>query len=161
MHLSKKAGNTSVKNRLVTGIKLLLQDLWNIRIAILVFAIYFVIGRKLLYSLCPMVIMTGFPCPGCGLTRAMFMVLRGDFAGAWKMHPFIYGVIILVGWFCVRRYIQRKETKSLGKWVILLCVGLILYYVYRMVRYFPGDAPMSYYYGSVGYRVWEIVKGGK
>ena len=46
------------------------------------------------------------------------MVLRGDFAGAWKMHPFIYGVIILVGWFGVRRYIQRKETKSLGKWVI-------------------------------------------
>ena len=60
---------------------MLLQDLWNIRIAILVFAIYFVIGRKFLYSLCPMVIMTGFPCPGCGLTRAMFMVLRGDFAG--------------------------------------------------------------------------------
>ena len=109
MHLSKKAGNTSVKNRLIVGIKMLLQDLWNIRIAILVFAIYFVIGRKFLYSLCPMVIMTGFPCPGCGLTRAMFMVLRGDFAGAWKMHPFIYGVIILVGWFGVRRYIQRNE----------------------------------------------------
>ena len=103
----------------------------------------------------------GFPCPGCGLTRAMFMVLRGDFAGAWKMHPFIYGVIILVGWFGVRRYIQRKGTKSLGKWVILLCVGLILYYVYRMVRYFPGDAPMSYYYGSVGYRVWEIIRSGR
>ena len=54
---------------------MLLQDLWNIRIAILVFAIYFIIGRKFLYSLCPMVIMTGFPCPGCGLTRAMFMGL--------------------------------------------------------------------------------------
>ena len=141
MHLSKKVGNTSVENRLIAGIKMLLQDLWNIRIAILVFAIYFVIGRKFLYSLCPMVIMTGFPCPGCGLTRAMFMVL--------------------VGWFGVRRYIQRKETKSLGKWVILLCVGLILYYVYRMVRYFPGDAPMSYYYGSVGYRGWEIIRSGR
>ena len=57
--------------------------------------------------------------------------------------------------------IQRKETKSLGKWVLLLCVGLILYYVYRMVRYFPGDAPMSYYYGSVGYRVWEIIRSGR
>ena len=89
---------------------MLLQDLWNIRIAILVFAIYFVIGRKFLYSLCPMVIMTGFPCPGCGLTRAMFMVLRGDFAGAWKMHPFIYGVIILVGWLaCGDTYREKKR----------------------------------------------------
>ena len=73
----------------------------------------------------------------------------------------VLGVIILVGWFGMRRYIQRKETKSLGKWVILLCVGLILYYVYRMVRHFPGDAPMSYYYGSVGYRVWEIIRSGR
>ena len=90
---------------------MLLQDLWNIRIAILVFAIYFVIGRKFLYSLCPMVIMTGFPCPGCGLTRAMFMVLRGDFTGAWKMHPFIYGVIILVGWFGTVSYTHLDVYK--------------------------------------------------
>ena len=103
----------------------------------------------------------GISLSGMRAYKSVFMVLRGDFAGAWKMHPFIYGVIILVGWFGVRRYIQRKETKSLGKWVILLCVGLILYYVYRMVRYFPGDAPMSYYYGSVGYRVWEIIRSGR
>ena len=51
---------------------MLLQDLWNIRIAILVFAIYFVIGRKFLYSLCPMVIMTGFPCPGCLQERCLW-----------------------------------------------------------------------------------------
>ena len=51
MHLSKKVGNTSVENRLIAGIKMLLQDLWNIRIAILVFAIYFVIGRKF-YTVC-------------------------------------------------------------------------------------------------------------
>ena len=133
---------------------MLLQDLWNIRIAILLFAIYFVIGRKFLYSLCPMVIMTGFPCPGCGLTRAMFMVLRGDFAGAWKMHPDGNGIDDTLGY-------NVNSINALGKWVILLCVGLILYYVYRMVRYFPGDAPMSYYYGSVGYRVWEIIRSGR
>ena len=124
MHLNKKVGNTFVKNRLIAGIKMLLQDLWNIRIAILVFAIYFVIGRKFLYSLCPMVIMTGFPCPGCGLTRAMFMVLRGDFAGAWKMHPFIYGVIILVGWFGVRRNEESWEMgdSSVRRTDSILCV---------------------------------------
>ena len=51
MHLNKKVGNTFVKNRLIAGIKMLLQDLWNIRIAILVFAIYFIIGRKF-YTVC-------------------------------------------------------------------------------------------------------------
>ena len=34
----------------------------------------------------------------------------------------------------------------------------------KPVRYVfpdPGDAPMSYYYGSVGYRVWEIIRSGR
>ena len=96
---------------------MLLQDLWNIRIAILLFAIYFVIGRKFLYSLCPMVIMTGFPCPGCGLTRAMFMVLRGDLPGHGNASV-IYGVIILVGWFGRAEIYTEKETEELKvEWI--------------------------------------------
>ena len=149
-----------MKNRLVTGIKLLLQDLWNIRIAILVFAIYFVIGRKLLYSLCPMVIMTGFPCPGCGLTRAMFMVLRGDFAGAWKMHPFIYAFAAGVVIFAWKRYICKKP---IGKWFktgCVVCVVLmVIYYVWRMYRYFPDQPPMSYYHYNLLRLLMDVAFG--
>ena len=150
-----------MKKTLKDGFVLFKNDIKRAKWAVIFIIACFVFGSKFLHSICPMVWITGFPCPACGLTRAGIRLLHLDFKGAWKMHPFIYGVIVLVGWFCVRRYIQRKETKSLGKWVILLCVGLILYYMYRMVRYFPGDAPMSYYYGSVGYRMWEIVKSGK
>jgi len=30
---------------------------------------------------------TGTSCPGCGLTRAMAHVVRGDLAAAWRNHP--------------------------------------------------------------------------
>jgi hypothetical protein len=30
---------------------------------------------------------TGTSCPGCGLTRGMAHVVRGDFAAAWHNHP--------------------------------------------------------------------------
>lgn len=37
---------------------------------------------------CPARLLTGHPCPGCGMTRASVALLRGDLAGAWRLHPF-------------------------------------------------------------------------
>jgi uncharacterized protein DUF2752 len=36
---------------------------------------------------CPIAELFGLPCPGCGLTRAASALLRGDFAGAIRLHP--------------------------------------------------------------------------
>lgn len=39
---------------------------------------------------CPIYWVTGVSCPGCGMTRALFSVLRFDFAGAFYYHPLIF-----------------------------------------------------------------------
>lgn len=134
------------------------RDWKNIWPALAVFAGCFLIGRKFLYSLCPSVVLTGIPCPGCGLTRAMLSILQGKFADAWFLHPFSYAILFFVCFFCVRRYLLQKETKSLLKWLGLILAGMILFYIYRMIRYFPGEPPMSYYYGSLGYRVFALLR---
>ena len=36
---------------------------------------------------CPFAALWSVPCPGCGLTRAALLLLRGDWLGAWRMHP--------------------------------------------------------------------------
>ncbi len=36
---------------------------------------------------CPFRRIWSVDCPGCGFTRACLLALRGDFAGAWGMHP--------------------------------------------------------------------------
>lgn len=136
----------------------IVRDLKRVWPAIMVFSLYFLVGRRFLYSLCPSVIFTGFPCPGCGLTRATFCILRGRFADAWYLNPFAYAVLVFCICFAVRRYLLHKETKSLVKWMIIILIGMVVFYIYRMIRYFPGEAPMSYYYGSVGYRLWEIIR---
>lgn len=33
---------------------------------------------------------TGIPCPGCGITRALFALLRLDFASAFNYNPLIF-----------------------------------------------------------------------
>src|SRR4051812_14423957 len=37
--------------------------------------------------LCPFALLTGQPCPGCGLTRATLALLRGDLGDAVRFHP--------------------------------------------------------------------------
>ena len=49
---------------------------------------------------CVFRLMTGIPCPGCGMTRAWLAALRLDFAAAFAYHP-------LFGW-CRLRLCSRS-----------------------------------------------------
>jgi len=39
-------------------------------------------------SLCPFKMLTGFPCPGCGITKSIFYFFEGDFAKSLTYHLF-------------------------------------------------------------------------
>lgn len=91
-------------------------------------------------------LLTGYPCPACGMTRAAFCLFRMDFKGAFSIHPFIYAVAAYVAVFAVNRYIlQRKMGKILKLALAGIMAGMIVYYLWRMILYFPGEPPMSYY----------------
>lgn len=36
---------------------------------------------------CPFHAWTGLPCPGCGMTRALWALLQGRWQAAWEYHP--------------------------------------------------------------------------
>ncbi|HSA93803.1 MAG TPA: DUF2752 domain-containing protein [Terriglobales bacterium] len=38
-------------------------------------------------------ILSGLPCPGCGMTRALSSLLHGDGAAAFFYHPFVFAVL--------------------------------------------------------------------
>lgn len=135
--------------------KIIKNDVKKVSVLMVVFFAYLFVGRHFLYSLCPMVMITGFPCPGCGMTRAMFAFLRGDFVAAWKLHPFLYVLIFYVVCLGIRRYVLLKECKRYGSYLLWIFAAMFLFYIYRMIRYFPGNPPMSYYYGSWIFRIWN------
>ena len=141
-----------MKQRLRAMGKQIWTDVVNCRVAAAVLAVWFLAGRYFLYSLCPLVVITGFPCPACGMTRAVFALLRGDFGTAWAIHPFSYGIVALALLFALRRYVLGKDVKCLTWPAVILFAGMILFYIYRMAVYFPDEPPMTYYYGSVLYR---------
>ena len=40
-------------------------------------------------ALCPFRICTGNACPGCGLSRSVFSLLKGDVVESWRYHPLL------------------------------------------------------------------------
>jgi hypothetical protein len=58
---------------------------------------------------CPFKLLTGWPCPGCGLTHSVCDISHGAFAAAWSANPFgflFYALLVtcllwpsLEGWF--------------------------------------------------------------
>ena len=137
---------------------MLWNDIKSAKWVIIFIIAYFVFLKKFLYSTCPVVLISGFPCPACGLTRAGFLMLGLDFAGALHVHPFIFPIAGLTVLFCVNRYLMLKRTPEWMKWcLILLITGMVIFYIYRMIHVFPGDPPMSFYRGNLIHMLKEFV----
>lgn len=128
----------------------IIDDLRKCGIAIIVIILYLFICSVIFGTVCPMVILTGFPCPGCGLTRAVVSILYGDFAAGFNYNPAAFFWIIYIVSFLCNRYIKgMKDTK---KWMIYLGVIsaiTILIYLYRMIKIFPDSPPLIYYKNNV------------
>ncbi len=139
-------------------IKKIGTDLYTIRWAIIFIIAYFVLIGTILPSTCPLYLLTGIPCPGCGMSRAFLSLLQLDFAGAFRMHPFVYAVAVLFLFFCLDRYIIKKDlSQVLFVLMIITACGMIVFYVWRMITQFPGDPPMNYYEGSLLCRVLTLL----
>lgn len=77
---------------------------------------------------------TGFDCPGCGTSRALYSMIHMDFANAWSMNPILffaipYGIVIL--WLHygggAHRY-PRLNRSLTGFRAILIVIAIILIY---------------------------------
>ena len=92
---------------------------------------------------CPFFRLTGIPCPGCGLTRAVILLLRGDLQASLHFHAFAPIVlltavalilVLLLPRSITQPAISKLETleKQTGFTAIIL-VGLILYWLARLL----------------------------
>ncbi len=67
---------------------------------------------------CPFRLMTGLPCPGCGLTRSWVYVAHGEWSSAWSANPFGYVSMALVAVLVVVVGValaRRTPPPSIGK----------------------------------------------
>lgn len=95
---------------------------------------------------CPFFRLTGVPCPGCGLTRACFLLLRGEVQASIKFHAFAPVFVVFISLVILGTLLPTSVTEPLidkaeklerqtGLTIIILG-GLILYWLARLL-FFP------------------------
>lgn len=105
--------------------------LYRVRYALVLFSVYAIPAQIIFHTLCPFAILTGFPCPGCGLTRAGFCLLRGQFSAAWELHPLIYPWALLLLCFLIFRCLLHRDSFPVLPLAAAVSLATLLYYFYR------------------------------
>ena len=87
---------------------------------------------------------TGYPCPGCGLTRAFYYLLSGNFKESLRYHALLIPVLLYLLYSGLSLY---KLKKSNNKYFIIITIIFLLvilsYYAYRLIYNFPNTSPMT------------------
>lgn len=84
---------------------------------------------------CPIKAILSVPCLGCGMTRAVFSLLRFDFLQALSFHPLVFLLPLLFFYFLFDGRIFGKKADT----ALLSAVGaaFLLVWVLRIVGILP------------------------
>lgn len=89
---------------------------------------------------------TGLYCPGCGITRAIFALFRGEVYQAFRYNSIIFidiPIVILIS-ILNRIYKNNLKVKKILNFIIyFLLIITILYGVLRNTSYFSYLAPID------------------
>ena len=97
-----------------------------------------------LFPKCPVYLLTGYKCPGCGSQRAFYHLFHGNIATAFMYNPLM---ILLAPYIFSGIYIEYIATKTnprvvrlrnllFGKWALLLLA--VIFVLYTILRNNPG-----------------------
>lgn len=118
-----------------------IKNLWSVAVAV---AIYTVLVNLIFHAFCPMVIVTGLPCPGCGMTRSLLFLATGRVGQSLWIHPMGVPIAVLIFYFLWNRYVLGRNAKGMKVLVIAAIVLLVILYIWRMRLYFPDRIPYVY-----------------
>lgn len=127
----------TITNRIV-------QDLKKFFPLVVLIGVYIIIMNLVAGKVCPMRMVSGFPCPGCGITRSLWLLCQGDIAGSIRIHPM--GILIIPGMIlgCYERYGSGSVKKWGQKYLIIWSIACITVYIIRMIYRYPHTEPMVY-----------------
>jgi len=81
-------------------------------------------------SLCPFKLLTGFPCPGCGITKSLIFLYEGDLMKSFSYH--LFGPVFFIS--CV---------------VVLLLTIVELFTKKRFMRQYVYNKQLAYWLGGI------------
>lgn len=107
------------RNGFILGVVLVL-------VGLVAYALYPYVERA--PTLCLFRMVTGQPCPSCGMTRATCALVHGEWAKAMRYHPLVvpfWAAIVAMGWtyFVLPDSAGAERWRRGSLWAFLLVVG--------------------------------------
>lgn len=102
--------------------------------ALLAIALFYGILELALGITCPIKLLTGISCPGCGMSRAWCHVLRADWQRAVYFHPLFWMPIL----WCLLVFLRSRISKSIYNAAMALSFFLF-FAVYIRRMHTPGQ----------------------
>lgn len=106
----------------------------------------------LLFYKCPIQTLTGLPCPGCNMKTSLYYLLQFKFSESIYYHALLIPTIVV--FVCI--LFNYKNHERIKKLLMIWAVLMILYYIYRMIVYFP-NSPMVYDKNNLIYFIFRHV----
>ena len=106
---------------------------------------------------CLIKLITGFPCPACGITRAYWSLLHFRFIDAWNYNPLIWFIPPVVLFIIVGKKPLFNNHKKENLFLIFVFLIIFSVYLYRMVTLFPNIPPMDYNKNSLLYTIFSKI----
>ncbi len=101
----------------------------------------FILGNR---TLCFISSTIGFPCPGCGLSRAYLSFVHGDLIFAFHYHPLFFLPPLLLAVVLFKKYSFFKKLYLSKFFWITSTIMLLGVWILRMVIMFPHKEPMTF-----------------
>ena len=124
-------------------IQRIFQDLYRLRLALAILFFYCLTTQLVFHTVCPFAIFTGFPCPACGMTRAILLFFTGNFRLSFSLHPLALPWSLLLLYLGFFRYLRDRHAPFAWPLVIILSLSTFACYLYRLVAGILPDVPGS------------------
>lgn len=130
--------------RLKSGGGRLLCDIKKYGAVAFIMLLFYLAVRLVSPVFCYMINLTGFPCAGCGMTRAAYYLFTGRIGRAVYLQPMIFPVMIFILYCIFFRYIRADKVPGFTRLLIVLVIVMLIFYGVRMYLYFPDRVPYVY-----------------
>lgn len=126
---------------------------------LILFAAYCAVMYAMTGGLCAFRGLMGIPCPGCGGTRALLHLARGDISGCIEFNPSAPLIFLCLLNEIRVTYFNRGSKKLAGILLLISVVISLILYIVRMKLYFPYREPYVFYDNSLLFRILRGLQG--
>jgi len=111
---------------------------------------------RLTGTICYFKALYGIPCPGCGMSRAVYFLIKLKLKKSFYYHPLLLLSILAFTVFLGQknRFLSKIYNSNLF-WNLLLII-FILTWIIRIFIYFPYSAPMDFNKSSLVFKLFKL-----